>query len=90
MEVLQSLGGGSALPNHNMFELKSCTLTFQCLPLLSNYSSGRVDALDPSAVTPDGRLPNADVGAAGTDPDDGAHLRTIFGRMGFNDQGKLI
>ncbi|KAL7533036.1 hypothetical protein ACHAWF_004318 [Thalassiosira exigua] len=50
------------------------------------WSSGRVDALDPSAVTPDGRLPNADVGPAGTDPDDAAHLRTIFGRMGFNDQ----
>lgn len=61
--------------------------------LLLSGSSGRVDALDPSAVTPDGRLPNADVGEAGTDPDDAAHLRTIFGRMGFNDQevsAKLI
>jgi len=50
------------------------------------WSSGRVDALDPSAVTPDGRLPNADVGPAGSDPEDAAHLRTIFNRMGFNDQ----
>ncbi len=50
------------------------------------WSSGRVDALDPSDVTPDGRLPNADVGPAGSDPDDAAHLRTIFNRMGFNDQ----
>eukprot|EP00640_Fibrocapsa_japonica_P002810 CAMPEP_0113944488 /NCGR_PEP_ID=MMETSP1339-20121228/34449_1 /TAXON_ID=94617 /ORGANISM="Fibrocapsa japonica" /LENGTH=272 /DNA_ID=CAMNT_0000949707 /DNA_START=433 /DNA_END=1251 /DNA_ORIENTATION=- /assembly_acc=CAM_ASM_000762 len=50
------------------------------------WRSGRVDALDPSAVTPDGRLPNADVGPAGEDPSDAAHLRTIFNRMGFNDQ----
>ncbi|KAL7539702.1 hypothetical protein ACHAXR_009509 [Thalassiosira sp. AJA248-18] len=50
------------------------------------WSSGRVDALDPSAVTPDGRLPNADVGPSGSDPDDATHLRTIFGRMGFDDQ----
>lgn len=52
----------------------------------NNISSGRVDALDPSAVTPDGRLPNADSGPPGADPSDAAHLRTIFNRMGFNDQ----
>jgi len=51
-----------------------------------DWGSGRVDELDPSAVTPDGRLPNADVGEAGTDQSDAAHLRTIFNRMGFNDQ----
>ena len=51
----------------------------------NNISSGRVDALDPSAVTPDGRLPNADSGPPGADPSDAAHLRTIFNRMGFND-----
>ena len=50
------------------------------------WSSGRVDALDPSAVAPDGRLPNADSGEPGANPDDAAHLRTVFGRMGFNDQ----
>jgi len=50
------------------------------------WSSGRVDALDPSAVTPDGRLPGADSGPPGADPSDAAHLRTIFNRMGFNDQ----
>jgi cytochrome c peroxidase len=50
------------------------------------WSSGRVDALDASAVTPDGRLPNADSGPPGADPDDAAHLRAIFNRMGFNDQ----
>jgi len=51
-----------------------------------SWSSGRVDALDPSAVTPDGRLPNADVGPSGSDPDDATHLRTVFNRMGFDDQ----
>jgi len=50
------------------------------------WSSGRVDAMDPSTVTPDGRLPNADVGKAGSDTSDAAHLRDIFYRMGFNDQ----
>jgi len=50
------------------------------------WRSGRVDALDPSAVTPDGRLPAADSGPPGADPSDAAHLRTIFNRMGFDDQ----
>jgi len=50
------------------------------------WSSGRVDTIDPSAVTPDGRLPNADSGAKGADKADADHLRAIFGRMGFNDQ----
>lgn len=50
------------------------------------WSSGRVDAIDASAVTPDGRLPNADSGKPGSDPADSDHLRTIFYRMGFNDQ----
>ena len=54
------------------------------------WSSGRVDALDPSAVTPDGRLPNADSGPKGADKEDAAHLRNIFYRMGFNDQGMSI
>jgi len=46
------------------------------------WCSGRVDALDPSAVTPDGRLPNADSGKPGADKSDADHLREIFGRMG--------
>ena len=50
------------------------------------WSSGHVDALDATAVTPDGRLPNADSGPPGADPSDAAHLRTIFNRMGFDDQ----
>eukprot|EP00899_Mesostigma_viride_P012050 jgi/Mesvir1/20846/Mv07937-RA.1 len=50
------------------------------------WRAGRVDALDPSAVTPDGRLPNADSGPPGADESDAAHLRKVFGRMGFNDQ----
>ena len=49
------------------------------------WSSGRVDA-PVEAVTPDGRLPNAESGPKGADPSDAAHLRTIFNRMGFNDQ----
>jgi len=54
--------------------------------IYTNIRSGRVDALDPSAVTPDGRLPAADSGPPGADPSDAAHLRTIFNRMGFDDQ----
>lgn len=50
------------------------------------WSSGRVDAMDPSAVTPDGRLPNADSGSPGAEKSDADHLRAIFNRMGFNDQ----
>jgi len=50
------------------------------------WSSGRVDTMDPSAVTPDGRLPNADTGPKGADGSDSKHLRDIFYRMGFNDQ----
>ena len=49
------------------------------------FSYGRVDEMDPSAVTPDGRLPNADVGD-GPGPKERDHLRKIFGRMGFKDQ----
>jgi hypothetical protein len=50
------------------------------------WKSGRVDETDPISVTPDGRLPNADIGPPGADPSDADHLRTIFNRMGFNDQ----
>ncbi|KAL5603606.1 hypothetical protein FOVSG1_006356 [Fusarium oxysporum f. sp. vasinfectum] len=41
------------------------------------YRPGRSDR-EAAACAPDGRLPNATKGAA--------HLREIFGRMGFNDQ----
>lgn len=50
------------------------------------WKSGRADALDPSAVTPDGRLPSADSGAPGADKSDADHLRSVFYRMGFDDQ----
>lgn len=50
------------------------------------WSSGRADALDPSAVTPDGRLPAADIAPAGASPSDADGLRQVFYRMGFNDQ----
>ena len=49
------------------------------------FSYGRVDEMDPNAVTPDGRLPDADVGD-GPGPKERDHLRAIFNRMGFNDQ----
>ncbi|GAX79031.1 hypothetical protein CEUSTIGMA_g6471.t1 [Chlamydomonas eustigma] len=47
------------------------------------WRAGRVDALDPSAVTPDGRLPEADQGSP---PKTAAALRTVFNRMGFDDR----
>lgn len=50
------------------------------------WKSGRVDSIDPSDVTPDGRLPNADSGPKGADTSDADHIRKVFNRMGFNDQ----
>ena len=54
------------------------------------WSSGRVDAMDPSAVTPDGRLPNAESGPLGADKSDADHLRSIFYRMGFDDREIVV
>jgi cytochrome c peroxidase len=42
------------------------------------WRAGRTDAADGKASPPDGRLPDATKKAA--------HLRDIFGRMGFNDK----
>ena len=42
------------------------------------HTMGRSDAADGSHCPPNGRLPDATQGAA--------HLRQVFGRMGFNDQ----
>jgi len=47
------------------------------------WKGGRVDSVDPTDVTPDGRLPDADKGKP---EKTSSHLREIFGRMGFNDQ----
>lgn len=47
------------------------------------FRSGRLDAVDPSTVTPDGRLPAADKGSPARTA---AGLRETFGRMGFGDQ----
>ena len=47
------------------------------------FRSGRPDAVDPSTVTPDGRLPAADKGSPARTA---AGLRETFGRMGFGDQ----
>lgn len=46
------------------------------------WRSGRTDSSAPTTV-PDGRLPNADSGGP---KDNAAHIRSIFYRMGFNDQ----
>jgi len=50
------------------------------------WRQGRNDAGEDS-ITPNGRLPNADVGPAGADKSDAQHLRDIFYRMGFDDKG---
>ena len=49
------------------------------------WKAGRVDAMTPDAVTPDGRLPAASVG---NDPQKTAAAlrKDVFYRMGFNDQ----
>ncbi|KAL3903123.1 MAG: hypothetical protein SGARI_005520 [Bacillariaceae sp.] len=53
------------------------------------WSSGRQDQ-PVDFVTPDGRLPYADSGAPLADKADADHLRSIFYRMGFNDQEIVI
>mmetsp|Transcript_44629 Transcript_44629/g.85322 ORF Transcript_44629/g.85322 Transcript_44629/m.85322 type:complete len:336 (+) Transcript_44629:62-1069(+) len=47
-----------------------------------DWRAGRTDAIDGSTCPPDGRLPNADMGAAGKTVQ---HIRDIFYRMGMND-----
>ncbi len=42
------------------------------------WSPGREDKPDGSYCPPDGRLPDASLGAA--------HIRDVFGRMGFDDR----
>lgn len=46
------------------------------------WRPGRTDSDKPTTV-PDGRLPNADCGAPTSNA---AHVRAIFGRLGFNDR----
>jgi len=46
------------------------------------WRAGRTDSTNGTSV-PDGRLPDADKGAPCTNV---AHIRAIFGRMGFNDR----
>jgi cytochrome c peroxidase len=47
------------------------------------WRAGRVDSMDVTDVTPDGRLPDADKGSPAKTA---AGLREIFGRMGFDDR----
>lgn len=50
---------------------------------LIRWSPGRVDSINPKDVTPDGRLPEADLGS----PEKTAEgLRKVFYRMGFGDR----
>jgi len=48
-----------------------------------SWKAGRQDSFDLKDVTPDGRLPDAD---KGNSQDTANHIRSIFGRMGFDDQ----
>lgn len=50
----------------------------------ATWRPGRVDEMTPEAVTPDGRLPNADSGPPGADKSDADHIRKIFYRMGLS------
>jgi len=52
------------------------------------WKAGRVDALTPDAVTPDGRLPAADKGSP--DKTIAALRMEVFYRMGFNDQEIVV
>ena len=65
-------------------------------PLIS--SVGRLDATDPSQCSPEGNLPDAEAGENGEYGSDGGtastkdttpvgHLRKVFYRMGFDDEG---
>jgi cytochrome c peroxidase len=47
------------------------------------WRAGRVDSMDVTDVTPDGRLPDAD---KGNPAKTAAGLREVFGRMGFEDR----
>jgi len=49
------------------------------------FKYGRVDEMDPSKVTPDGRLPDADKGDHAS-PKTTQGLRDVFYRMGFDDR----
>lgn len=51
------------------------------------WRPGRVDALDGSACTPDGRLPDADKGALRATVNG---LRSVFARMGFTDDADIV
>jgi cytochrome c peroxidase len=50
------------------------------------WSSGRTDTINPADSPEEGRLPSPDSGEEGSDQADMDHLRSIFYRMGFNDQ----
>ena len=90
MIVFCLLPSNSTFSNYQSFSIAFTNIIVAAIKSMGGptipWCSGRVDALDPSAVTPDGRLPNADSGPPGADESDATHLRKVFGRMGFNDQ----
>jgi cytochrome c peroxidase len=49
------------------------------------WSSGRTDTFDQTAI-PEGLLPNPETGPDGSDEFDRDHLRSVFYRLGFDDQ----
>ena len=74
---------GAGLSYADLYTLAGVSAISQMGGPKIGWGHGRVDALDPSAVTPDGRLPAAD---KGSNKATAAGLRDVFGRMGFNDQ----
>mmetsp|Transcript_26224 Transcript_26224/g.66206 ORF Transcript_26224/g.66206 Transcript_26224/m.66206 type:complete len:201 (+) Transcript_26224:120-722(+) len=51
------------------------------------WRGGRVDAVNPREVPPEGRLPEADKGSLQGTAD---HLRRVFGRMGFDQDREIV
>jgi cytochrome c peroxidase len=86
LEPLYEKYSGQGLSHADLYTLAGVVAIREMGGPTIGWSHGRIDALDDSAVKPDGRLPNADSGPPLADPSDASHLRTIFNRMGFNDQ----
>jgi len=85
LEPLYKKYSASGLSHADLYTLAGVTAVKKFGGPTVPWGSGRVDLME-DAITPDGRLPNADSGPALADKADSNHLRDIFGRMGFNDQ----
>ena len=73
-------------------------LIIPCCPTICIISTGRLDASEPGQCPPEGNLPDAEAGDDGQfgwdsgtvvtkDPKAEGHLRKVFYRMGFDDEG---